>query len=144
MIQSGSGYFEYTLDNKVIFSGQIEFLHKNDISTISKKTISLDLKSDDFYGFISKDEIYKNLENNGFTLKNNFKNITNLEMYRNNIQGYIKWKNDWIYFLDGLLKFPVFENLVSCHTQTPYFIRQISIVPTIFNSNVEEGKHKNN
>lgn len=145
MIQLGSGLFEYTLDNEVIFSGQIEFLHKNDmICQTSKKAVSLDSKSDDFHGSVSKDEIYNIFENNGFNSNNNFKNITNIDIYKNNIQGCVKWKNDWIYFMDGLLTFPLIENLDTNDTQAPFLIRQISIVPMIFNSNEEEGKHENN
>lgn len=144
MIQLGSGNFEFTLDNKIIFSGHIEFLNKNDVCLTSKKTVSLDSKSDDFHGSISKNEIYNIFENNGFNLNNNYKNITNIDIYKNNIQGYVKWKNDWIYFMDGLFKFPLLENLDTHHTQTPISIRQISIVPMVFNKNDEGGIHTNN
>lgn len=144
MIQLGSGNFEFTLDNQVIFSGHIEFLNKNDVCLTSKKAVSLDSKSDDFHGSISKNEIYNIFENNGFNLNNNYKNITNIDIYKNNIQGYVKWKNDWIYFMDGLFKFPLLENLDTYHTQAPIFIRQISIVPTVFNKNDEGGIHTNN
>lgn len=145
MIQLGSGLFEYTLDKNVIFSGHIEFLHDSDkICLTSKKAVSLDSKSDDFHGSVSKVEIYNIFENNGFNPNNNFKNVTNIDIYKNNIQGYVKWRNDWIYFMDGLLKFPLLENLDTNDTQAPFFIREISIVPMIFNNNKEQGILKNN
>lgn len=144
MIQWGSGLFEYTLDNKVIFSGKIAFLNKNDIQlcTESNKIASLDTRSDDFHASISKDEIYNIIENKGFDLGDNFKNITNLDIYKNNVQGYVKWKNDWIYFIDGLLKFPSLDNLDAYHTQAPFSVRKMSIAPMMFKSNTEEGINK--
>jgi len=88
---------------------------------------------------VSKDEIYAILENNGYDLGENFKNITNFNVYRKNIQGHVKWKNDWVYFLDGLLKFPILEDLGTCHIEAPVSIRQISIVPAMFEKNTGEG-----
>lgn len=141
MIQTGSGLFEYNLDNEVILSGQIVFSKNSNLSMKIEVSKSLNKASDDFQGQVSKDEIYDILDNNGFTLGDNFKNIVNFEMYKKNIIGYIKWKNDWIYFLDGLFKLSLLENLESCHTETPVSIRQININPLMYTNNTEEGTH---
>lgn len=71
----------------------------------------------------------------------NFKNITNFNAYKYNVQGYVNWKNDWIYFLDGVLKFPMLENLDTCHSGAPVSIRQIIIEPLVFNKHTKEGTH---
>lgn len=141
MIQSGSGLFEYSFGNEVILSGQIAFLKDINLGTKLKISKSLDKTSEDFLGQVSKDEIYDILNNNGFNLGDNFKNIINFEMYKRDIQGYVKWENDWIYFLDGLLKFPLLQNLSIYQTKTPIFIRQISIDPSMLAKNNEEGKY---
>lgn len=139
MIQWGSGYFEYNLNDEVIFSGQISFLDNVHLNTKTEKTIALDIISDEFQECILGEEMYAVFENNGFNLGENFKNITKFDIYKNYIQGNIKWKNDWIYFFDGLFKFPILENLGTCPIETPISIRQISINPTIFNENTEKG-----
>lgn len=139
MIQWGSGHFEYNLNDEVIFSGQISFLNNVYSSIETEKIKSLDITSDEFQECILKEEIYAVFENNGFNLGDNFKNITKFNIYKNYIQGNIKWKNDWIYFLDGLIKFPILENIGTCPIETPIFIRQISINPMMFKKNTEKG-----
>jgi len=139
MIQWGSGYFEYSLNDEVILSGQISFLNNVHLNTKTDEIISLDVTTDEFQECVLEKDIYEVFENNGFNLGDNFKNITKLDIYKNYIQGNIKWKNDWIYFLDGLFKFPILENLGTCPIGTPISIRQISINPTIFNKNTEKG-----
>jgi len=139
MIQWGSGNFEYNLCDEVIFSGQISFLNNEHSNIETEKLKALDIKSDEFHECILKDEIYAVFENNGFNLGDNFKNITKFDIYKNHIQGNIKWKNDWIYFLDGLIKFPILENLGTCPVETPISIRQISINPTMLKKNTEKG-----
>lgn len=142
MIQWGSGLFEYNIDNEVILSGQISFEYKTSkvANQISKKLIIVDDKLHDFQEYVSKDEIYTLLENGGYDLGENFKNISSLEIQKNNIQGHVRWANDWIYFLDGLLKFPTLEKLNVCPLETPVFIRQISITPEIIENNIEKSK----
>lgn len=105
----------------------------------TEKIIALDITSDEFQGCVLEEEIYAVFENNGFNLGDDYKNITKFDIYKNCIQGNIKWKNDWIYFLDGLLKFPILENLGTCPIETPISIRQISINPTMFTKNNEKG-----
>lgn len=92
-----------------------------------------------FQGYVSKEEMYSFFENNGFYLGGNFKNITNFNVYKNNVQGYVEWKDDWIYFLDGVLKFPILENLDICYTEAPIYIRQIIIDPLAFNKHTKKG-----
>jgi len=132
MIQRGSGLLEYNLDDEVILSGKIGFLHDMDLNVVSDKSTAFNRTSDDFQESEPKDEIYAILENNGYNLGENFKSITNFNLYRKNIQGYVKWKNDWVYFSDGLLKFPILESFGTCNIEAPVSIRQISIVPTMF------------
>ncbi|XP_026822789.1 fatty acid synthase-like, partial [Rhopalosiphum maidis] len=137
MIQWGSGHFEYYLNDEVIFSGQISFLNNIHLNRKTEKPIECDITSDQFQGCVLKDEIYEIFKNNGFNLGENFKNITKFNIYKNYIQGNIKWKNDWIYFLDGLFKFPILQNLGTCPIETPISIRQISINPTMLKTNTE-------
>lgn len=98
--------------------------------TILNKTI---------HGYVSKEEMYAFFENNGFDFGENFKNITNVSVYKNNVQGYVKWKSDWIYFLEGVLKFSILKNLDTCYTETPVYIRKIIIEPLVFNEHTKEG-----
>lgn len=140
MIQKGTGYFEYNLNNKIIFSGVISFLYGLSLNIEPKISRTLDKTSENFQGSVSKNEIYTILENNGHQLGDNFKNITSFEMYKKDIQGYVKWQNDWVYFLDSLFKFPVLEKLGTCHIETPVSIRQISIIPEVFENYTDKGK----
>lgn len=135
MIQWGSGNFEYSFNDEVIFTGRLEFLQNNNV--ISEKSDRK--KFDQFFGSVSEDEVYASFENNGFHLGDNFKNITNVDLYKNNIQGSVKWQNDWIYFLDGLLKFPLLENIDIRFNEGVASIRQITIDPKTLEKNVEGG-----
>jgi len=135
MIQWGSGLFEYNFNDEVIFSGQISF--KDDLNLIEKP--ENDKKSNNFQGCISNEELYAILKKNGYNLGDNFKNITHLDVYKNNIQGLVKWENDWIYFLDGLLKFPLLDNLGTHQTEAPVSIRQLVINPIMFNKYTKKG-----
>lgn len=139
MIQWGSGLFEYTFNDEVILSGKIGYLHDIDLNTTSDETITLNKIIEDFQGSVSNDEIYAILENSGYSLGDNYKNIVNFDVYKKNIQGYVKWENDWIYFLDGLLKFPLLEHLNMCYTEAPVSIRQISIAPKMFEKKSEKS-----
>lgn len=139
MIQLGSGHFEYNIDDEVIFSGQISFLDGKDFNIQLEKSTAQDISSDDFLEPVLNDKIYTIFENSGLKLGDKFRNITKFVVNKNNIQGYVKWTNDWIYFLDGLLKFPLLQNLGTSNIEAPISIRQISILPEIFESNTEKG-----
>lgn len=145
MIQSASGLFEYYLDNEVIFSGQISFIKNKDFNIQLGNPIDLDITSHDFLGTVFNTEMYDILENRGLNVGDNFKNIIKFKVYKNYIQGYVKWTNDWIYFLDCLLKFPLLETLGTCQIEVPVSIREISITPAKFISNTEKStiKHYN-
>lgn len=143
MIQWGTGLFEYNLNDEVIFSGQISFLDNVHLNRKTEKTIALDITYDEVQGYLTKEEIYEIFEKNGFNLGDDYKNITKFDIYKNYIQGNIKWKNDWIYFLDGLFKFSILEHLGMCPIETPISIRQMSINPTVFKKNNEKGNEHN-
>lgn len=127
MIQSGSGNFEYYINNDVVFSGRICFSH--DKEPKSEKTIGIDRTSEDYEGYVHNGEIYKMLKYRGYNLGDNFKNIISYEVCSKNIQGYVKWNNDWIYFLDGLFKFTLLENLGAQHLSSPVSVRKIILNP---------------
>jgi len=139
MIQWGSGHFEYYLNDEVIFSGQISFINNEHLNVKTENTIESDTTSDNFQECVLKDEIYEIFKNNGFNLGDNFKNITKFNIYKKYIQGNIRWENDWIYFLDGLFKFPILRNLGTYPIETPISIRQISINPTTYKTNTVKG-----
>lgn len=139
MIQIGTGLFEYSINKEVIFSGQIKFLDNSNANQTTEKSLILDKTSNDFYGSIPKDEIYTIMKNNRFDVGDNFKNITNCDVYKNNIQGFVDWNNDWIYFLDSLFKFPLLENDENCTIKAPTTIRKINIIPTLFLNNTKKG-----
>lgn len=131
MIQKASGFFEYILNDIIILSGQICYFDDKVLNSKLEVPKISDRKLDDFHGCISKYELYNILEKNGYQLGDNFKNITYFNIYKKKIEGYVQWTNDWIYFLESLLKFPLFENLSISHVETPVSIRQISINPAL-------------
>jgi len=139
MIQLGSVVFECYIDNEIILSGEIRLLNDKVLSSTVEKTIDLDKTSEDFQGCVSENEIYSILEKNGFNLGESFKTITNFEVYKNVILGSVKWKNDWIYFLEGLFKFPYLEHLGTGPIETPVYIREICIIPTLFENCLMKG-----
>lgn len=139
MIQWGSGLFEYTFGNDVILSGQISFMQDTELIFKTEKSIRFDTTSDDFHGSVSKDELYNILEKNGYKLGDGFKNILSCDVYKNNIQGIVKWANDWVYFLNGLFKLTLFVNLEICNIETPVSVRQIRISPMIIENSTEKG-----
>lgn len=140
MIQLGSGLFECDVDSEVILSGEITFLNDKDLDANKEKPFHFDKTTDDFDGHVSGNEIYSILKNNGFNL--GFKNITNYKMYKNNIQGSVKWENDWIYFLEGLFKFPFLEHLGTGPIEIPVYIREMYIIPSVFENLQEKGTFK--
>lgn len=143
MIQWGSGLFEYSINDEVIFSGHINFINKFDLNAKPENLKIIDKTSDDFQGCVSKEELYVTLKNDGYNLGDNFKNIMNFEVYKNNIQGSVTWENDWIYFLDGLLKFPILGHVGTHQLEGPVSIRKIIINPTEINKYTIKGIYVN-
>lgn len=141
MIQWGTGNFEYSINDVTILSGKIRFMENTDLEKKFENTTTFDKTSDDFLEYVLKDEIYALLEHNGYNLGDNFKNISDLKIYKNNIQGNVKWINDWIYLLDGILKFPLFENMSAYLLESPVFIREILINPLKIMNSGETSKY---
>jgi hypothetical protein len=139
MIQLGSGIFECNIDNEIVLSGEIKFLNDTAFGSTKEKLIHLDKTSNDFQGYVSENEIYSILKNNGLNLEGDFKNITNFEIYKNNIQCSVKWRNDWIYFLEGLFQFPFLEHLGTGPVKIPVYIRELCISPALFENHLEKG-----
>lgn len=139
MIQRGSGHFEYNINNKVVFTGQIKFFDTTDSNTKSVQLFNLD-KTHNYKQYILKDEIYTQLENKGYCLGKNYKNIVMSSYSEKEIQGYVEWKNDWIYFLDGLLKFTLLEHLETDQLIAPVSIREMIISPKKFKNIINKGK----
>lgn len=142
MIQYGSGLFECNIDNELVFSGQISFMDKKDLNTKSTQPIKLDKISNTYDGYLLKDEIYAMLENNGYCLGDSYKNIIKIDTSEKYIQGYVKWTNDWVYFLDGLLKFTLLEDLETHKLNAPISIREIKINPVIYQNSTEKGTYR--
>ncbi|XP_060835401.1 fatty acid synthase-like [Rhopalosiphum padi] len=138
MIQLGSGIFECNIDNEIVLSGEIRFLNDTVFGSTKEKLIHLDKTSNDFQGYLSENEIYSILKNNGLNLEGDFKNITNFEIYKNNIQCSVKWRNDWIYFLEGLFQFPFLEHLGTGPVKIPVYIRELCISPALFENHSEK------
>eukprot|EP00102_Acyrthosiphon_pisum_P019878 XP_016657088.1 PREDICTED: fatty acid synthase-like [Acyrthosiphon pisum] len=136
MIQLGSGLFECDVNNEVILSGEIRLLNNLVLGSNEEKSINFDNTTDNLLCNVSKNEIYSVLKNNGFNL--GFKNITNLNIYKNNIQGSVEWENNWIYFLDCLFKFPFLENLGIGPIEIPVYIREMFINPALFENRSEK------
>jgi len=118
-------------------SGEIRFVNHIVLGSIEQKSFHLDNTTDEFRGNVSENEIYSISKNNGFYL--GFKNITNYKMYKNNIQGSVKWDNDWIYFSEGLLKFPFLEHLGTTPIKIPIYIREMYINPALFENRSDKG-----
>lgn len=141
MIQKGTGNFEFNYNNKVIFSGEIKFFEDKNLKKIIEKT-NLNETVEDFQGDVPKDDIYDIFENGGYELGENFKLINKFGIYKNRIQGNVQWKNDWIYFLDALLKFSMVENIGLCPIEAPVSIGNIIISPQAFKNIINAGKFK--
>jgi len=139
MIQWGSGLFEYSVDDEVILSGRISCLNDNSLNPKTGKSFTSGKAADNFHECVSKDEIYAVLAKDGYDLGDNFKNMTNFNVYKNYVRGNVTWNDDWIYFLDGLLKFPLLENLGTCRTEAPVSVRQISIMPATLGNHTAKG-----
>lgn len=141
MIQWATGNFEYSINGITILSGKICFMNDTDLDEKLEKATTFNKTSDDFLEYVLKDEIYALLEHNGYNLGDNFKNISDLKIYKNNIQGNVKWINDWIYLLDGILKFSLFENMSAYLLEAPVFIREIHIIPLKIMNSGEKSKY---
>jgi len=139
MVQLGSGVFECSVDNEFILSGQIRFLNDTNLGSTEDKSTHLDKTLDDFYLNVSENEIHSILKNNRFNL--GFKNIKNFKIYKDKIQGSVKWNNDWINFLEGLFKFPYLEHLGTGSIEIPVYIREMCIIPSLFESHLEKGTY---
>lgn len=140
MIQLGSGVFECNIDNEIILSGEIQFSNNKTLGSTEEKSIHFDETSEDLHLNLSENEIHSILENNGFNL--GFKNIANLKIYKNKIQGLVKWENDWINFLEGLFKFPYLEHLGTGPIEIPVYIRELCIIPALFENRSDKGTYK--
>lgn len=139
MVQRGTGYFEYNFDDEIIMSGTI---HPIDDACLVKKTKIVHVSEENFENFqscSSNVELYTVLENSGYYLGDEFKNIFSFNTYNNHIQGYVKWKNDWVYFLEGLLKFSILDNLGTHSIETPIAIREITVFPRMFENYVDKS-----
>lgn len=139
MIQRGSGHFEYNIDKKVVVTGQIKFFDTTDSNTKSVESFNLD-KTHNYEGYVLKDEIYTQLESKGYCLGENYKNIVMSSYSEKEIQGYVEWKNDWIYFLEGLLNFTLLEHLETDQLLAPVSIREMTIAPAKFKNIIAKGK----
>jgi len=138
MIQLGSGVFECNINDKFVLSGEIRFLNNVTLPILTQeKSVNLDETSNDIFYNVSENEIYSILENNGFNL--GFENITQLQIYKNKIQGSIKWENDWINFLEGLFKIPFVEHLGTGPIEIPVYIRELCINPALFENRLYKG-----
>jgi len=140
MIQLGSGIFECDIDDEFILSGEIGFFNDTVLDSTEEKSIYFDKTLDNFLGNMSENEICSVLKNNGFNL--GFKNITNFKIYKNKIQGSVKWENDWICFLEGLFKFPFLEHLGTRPIEIPAYVREMYINPALFENHSEKGIFK--
>lgn len=140
MIQKGTGCFEYNFNNETIFSGVVNFSDEIDSTKKPENSEILYKTSENVQSCISKDEIYTVLEKNGYCLGDNYRNITNLKSYKNYIRGHVKWNNDWIYFLDSLFKFPALENLGMRPIEAPVSIREVKIIPAMFENLIDKGE----
>ncbi|XP_050438788.1 fatty acid synthase-like isoform X2 [Adelges cooleyi] len=133
MIQS-SGFFELNLNGAIILTGQIEFTDKE---CISSQTIYQSNENSEWS--ISKNEVYAMFEEKGYQLGEHFKTISNVEIFRNEIRANIKWNNDWLHFLDSLLKISLLEKLNASNIETPNSILEIWINPTILENCNDES-----
>lgn len=139
MIQKGSGLFEASHKNQLILTGQISILKDLNVQPEIPTASENETTEKCIQGMTSKNELYTIFKNNRYELGNNYKNIKDFKMFENEICGHIEWQNDWIYFLEGLLKLSVLENIARCCIHTPVSVRQIVIHPEIFEEHLEKG-----
>ncbi|XP_050438841.1 fatty acid synthase-like [Adelges cooleyi] len=133
MIQS-SGFFEFSFNGTIVLTGQIEFTDKK---YITPQTIYQTIENSELS--ISKNEVYAMFKKKGYQLGEHFKTINNVEIFKNEIRANIKWNNDWLYFLDSLLKISLLEHLNGHFIETPNSIQEIWINPTIFENCNDEN-----
>ncbi|XP_050524470.1 fatty acid synthase-like isoform X2 [Daktulosphaira vitifoliae] len=131
MIQN-TGYFEFNHNDAILLSGYINFFDSSFRKTTSLSFSNLNLIENTMELFLTKNELYTFLEQKGYNLGKNFKTIDNVKLCKNFILADIKWKNDWFYFLDALLKIKILENLDISHAEIEESIHEIIFYPEKF------------
>lgn len=102
-ILEGNGKFEVCEGSSTIVTGKI--------------TVAEDLNTNHTLPFVQKEnrnllklnssDIYKEFHLRGFDYKGNFRSI--LEADNLGIKGQLKWKNNWITFIDAMMQFSLLD-----------------------------------
>lgn len=81
LIQCGSGRFEVCLENEIILTGRVYQPDAMDMSMMSPKMKYPSIVSGEPHSSISKHDLYTSLERNGYDLGEQFKTVTNIDLY---------------------------------------------------------------
>ncbi|XP_065212309.1 fatty acid synthase-like [Planococcus citri] len=136
LIQTGSGNFEVLLESekdpenfKVVMTGIIQIPFDN-----LKLAINEDLMQQ-MKVKISQDEFYKNLENIGYQLKDEFVNVKELSFNETECFGKITWNGNWVTFIDSMMKLHMYsESNSRKETLFPSRLRRLFISTSTFNN----------
>ncbi|XP_065222314.1 fatty acid synthase-like [Planococcus citri] len=133
LIQTGSGNFEVLLENekdpdncKVVMTGIIQTPYEKPKLKINDITQKMKVK-------INQREFYKNLENIGYQLEDEFVNVKELSINETDWLGKITWNGNWVIFLDSIMKIHLYsQNDQKKETASPYRIRKLFISASEF------------
>ncbi|KAI5632208.1 acyl transferase domain-containing protein [Phthorimaea operculella] len=100
LLQRGGGRFEVTYEHGIIADGYIEaIITFNEISDILKDSVDVDSME------LNNDDIYRLLFEKGYQYRDDFRSIHKANMSLN--MASLKWKNNWVTFLDGIIQMNV-------------------------------------
>lgn len=100
-IFKGSSEFEIVEGGAVVASGKVRALEESDVSDFSMNV------TDEKLEYLN-DDIYKEFRLRGYQFEGEFQSIV-----ASNFEGTVaklKWSNDWLTFIDGLVQFPLIND----------------------------------
>ncbi|GBP94827.1 Fatty acid synthase [Eumeta japonica] len=97
-IQRGCGYFEVKNENLLLACGVIM---KKNIPMFAPNETSIDLVDDKVLQ-LNGNDVYRLLEERGYSLRNKFRTIARANLEMNEAE--FVWNTDWMTFLDGVLQ----------------------------------------
>ncbi|KAK7602868.1 hypothetical protein V9T40_006842 [Parthenolecanium corni] len=136
MVNQGSGSFEVLLEKntehdnpKLLLTGTIyvPFENLNIENATEKKENRTSIR-------ISGDEFYKMLNEIGYELEDDFNNVEEVSMNDKGSTGKIKWNDNWVGFLDSLLKIYMYSDKKKSDLMFPDRIRRLAICTSQFES----------
>nr|XP_018901189.1 PREDICTED: fatty acid synthase-like [Bemisia tabaci] len=138
LYQRGSGDFEYYWNDELICKGKLS-LWEGKTDSLSVETDILTASEVQPNISISSDEIYQLLEGSGYHIDKKWQTIIRQSFYDDEWHGVVTWKDNWIVFLDSLLKLSILKEIESGGKMVKLTeIQQLIINPTVFNKPLKD------